>query len=60
VGHQDGAATTATFAEPSGLAVSANELYVADTNNHVVRVVSLDTGDVRMLHLRGLSPPISP
>jgi DNA-binding beta-propeller fold protein YncE len=55
-GADDGAAETAAFSEPSGLAVAAGRLYVADTNNHVVRFAELDTGLVSTLLLLGLPP----
>lgn len=53
-GHADGPAAAAQFREPSGLAVAGGNLYVADTNNHAIRVVALATGDVATLELRGL------
>jgi thiol-disulfide isomerase/thioredoxin len=40
------------FYEPSGLSVAAGKLYVADTNNHVIRVVDLDTDEVSTLWLQ--------
>ncbi len=48
-GKADGLA--AEFFEPSGLAVLGHELFIADTNNHVIRVVNLPTAEVRTLHL---------
>ncbi len=40
-GHVDGAGTTARFNGPSGLAVDATGIvYVADTNNHVIRRIT--------------------
>ncbi len=53
-GRADGAAGTARFSEPSGVAVAAGRLYVADTNNHAIRVADLGTGSVMTLELRGL------
>ena len=38
-GHEDGAAADATFAQPQGLALDGEMLYVADTENHAVRSV---------------------
>ena len=35
----------ATFDEPGGLAVAAGKLFVADTNNHIIRVVDLERGN---------------
>jgi DNA-binding beta-propeller fold protein YncE len=55
-GVDDGEAETASFSEPSGLAVADGRLYVADTNNHAVRVVELETGLVSTLLLRGQPP----
>lgn len=51
-GHRDGPAGTARFAEPSGLALADGRLYVADTNNHAVRVYDLASGEVRTLPIR--------
>jgi sugar lactone lactonase YvrE len=39
-----GPARLATFAGPKGLAVGVGRLYVADTENHVIRGVELKTG----------------
>ena len=48
----------ATFNEPGGLAAAASKLYVADTNNHAIRVVDLAAPhDVTTLRIDGLSPP---
>jgi thiol-disulfide isomerase/thioredoxin len=56
-GWRDGAAAQAQFYEPGGLSAAAGQLYVADTNNHRVRVVDLHTLVVRTLPFRGLTPP---
>jgi DNA-binding beta-propeller fold protein YncE len=56
-GWRDGAAAQAQFYEPGGLSAAAGQLYVADTNNHRVRVVDLHTLVVTTLPLRGLTPP---
>jgi thiol-disulfide isomerase/thioredoxin len=45
------------FYEPGGLSVSGSNLYVADTNNHKIRVVDLTTNKVKTLPMAGLSPP---
>ena len=52
-GLQDGPCTNAQFNEPAGLAYANGKLYVADTNNHAIRVIDLvremvETLDVRM------------
>ena len=41
-GDQDGIFSQARFHRPQGLALDANQLYVADTGNHQVRVVDFD------------------
>lgn len=42
------------FYEPGGLDVANNKLYVADTNNHVIRVVDLATKETTTLVLKGI------
>ncbi len=42
------------FYEPGGLAIDGDTLYVADTNNHAVRVVDVPTGTTSTLVLRGI------
>jgi len=63
-GHVDGPATTAQFFEPGGLSVASSTgpgqaavLYVADTNNHAVRMIDLTTKQVSTLAIAGLMPP---
>jgi DNA-binding beta-propeller fold protein YncE len=53
-GAADGPRLQAQFDEPSGICVLDNALYIADTNNHRIRVLDLATGTVRTLALRGL------
>jgi thiol-disulfide isomerase/thioredoxin len=50
----------AEFYQPGGLSASGSSLYVADTNNHKIRVVDLGTDAVTTLALAGLSPPRAP
>jgi len=47
-GFDDGEALSSSFDAPQGLAFNedTNELYVADTGNHAIRVVDLATADV--------------
>ena len=45
-GFVDGLGAQAAFNSPGGLIVSKNVLYVADTANHAIRRVRLETGDV--------------
>jgi thiol-disulfide isomerase/thioredoxin len=56
-GQADGA--NASFYEPGGLSLAGDKLYVADTNNHAVRVVDLKTKQATTLKLTGLQPPAS-
>ena len=53
-GSQDGPGNEATFYEPGGVSVASGKLYVADTNNHAIRVADLATGKVTTLVIRGL------
>ncbi|MGI9529274.1 MAG: thioredoxin-like domain-containing protein, partial [Acidimicrobiia bacterium] len=45
-GSDDGAALEATFNAPQGLALAGTTLFVADTNNHLIRAIDLPTGQV--------------
>jgi thiol-disulfide isomerase/thioredoxin len=46
------------FNEPAGLSVSGGRLYVADTNNHLIRVIDLaDPHSVNTLEIVTLTPP---
>jgi hypothetical protein len=54
-GQTDG--ERATFYEPGGLSVARGKLYVADTNNHAVRVIDLADAKTTTLAIRGLTPP---
>jgi DNA-binding beta-propeller fold protein YncE len=54
-GQADG--TRPSFYEPGGLSVAGDKLYVADTNNHAIRVVDLKTKETKTLPIRGLQPP---
>ena len=53
-GHVDGPFAQARFAEPSGLSIANGKMYIADTNNHTVRVADLETSEVATLELEGL------
>jgi thiol-disulfide isomerase/thioredoxin len=49
-GFANGDATTAQFDEPGGLDYHDGRLYVADTNNHAIRIIDLETGTVETIH----------
>lgn len=51
-GWRDG--TEPLFYEPGGLDFAGGRLYVADTNNHAIRVIDLETRDVSTLVLKGI------
>jgi NHL repeat len=50
-GYQDGKLSQTRFNEPGGLSVAGNLLFIADTNNHSIRVAHLPTGEVTTLNL---------
>ncbi len=48
----------ATFSEPGGFSAAAGRLFVADTNNHLIRVVDLTAPfSVTTLQIHGLTAP---
>jgi thiol-disulfide isomerase/thioredoxin len=55
--HLDGQGLKTRFSEPSGLSAIAAHLYIADTNNHAIRCVTLDTLEVTTLEFPGLCAP---
>ncbi len=48
-GYADGEASQAQFDEPGGLSYADGSLYIADTNNHVIRRLDLAAGTVETL-----------
>ncbi|MBI1246903.1 redoxin domain-containing protein [bacterium] len=44
------------FDEPAGLSYAGGKLYIADTNNHLIRVLDLVTKKVSTLTIDGLAP----
>jgi DNA-binding beta-propeller fold protein YncE len=48
-GLRDGTGPYARFQHPTGLAVDGDVAYVADTYNHAIRQISLETAEVRTL-----------
>jgi len=59
-GQRGNALDPVQLAEPAGLSVAGNTLYIADTNNHRVLAANLDTGATRELTIAGLTPPSPP
>lgn len=53
-GMKDGAAKDATFNEPGGISYAKGKLYLADTNNHLIRVIDIKTGLTTTLVLKGI------
>lgn len=50
-GYRDGTGNEASFNEPGGLSLAGNTLYIADTNNHLIRTADLTTLEVKTLEL---------
>ncbi|MFL2987480.1 MAG: thioredoxin-like domain-containing protein [Candidatus Poriferisodalaceae bacterium] len=50
-GLVDGTGEVAQLAEPSGLSVAGEVIYIADTNNHQIRTLDTRTGDLETLEL---------
>jgi thiol-disulfide isomerase/thioredoxin len=46
-GREDGPSDRATFHHPQGLALMGDTLLVADTENHLIRAIDLETWEVR-------------
>jgi hypothetical protein len=53
-GQADGAFGEAELFEPEGIVAANGRLYIADTNNHLVRVANLASGTLHTLMLRDL------
>ena len=53
-GHTDGTADQAQFSEPSGISFASGRMYIADTNNHAIRVAEIESGEVSTLEISGL------
>jgi thiol-disulfide isomerase/thioredoxin/sugar lactone lactonase YvrE len=56
-GLVDGRGQSTRFAEPSGLSLAEGFLYIADTNNHAIRRVNLETLAVTTLSFPDLCAP---
>ena len=55
-GQVDGARNASLY-EPGGLSIARGKLYIADTNNHAVRVFDIASGQTSTLRIKGLQPP---
>ncbi len=53
-GHADGPFSQASLFEPEGAVVEGSRLYIADTNNHLIRVANLLNQTLHTLRLEGL------
>jgi sugar lactone lactonase YvrE len=53
-GIKDGDRRQAEFNEPGGITATSKALFVADTNNHLIRRIDLADGKVSTLELKGL------
>lgn len=53
-GLRDGSFDQARLFEPEGLRVSGDLLYIADTNNHQIRVADLEQRHLHTFNLRGI------
>jgi thiol-disulfide isomerase/thioredoxin len=49
-----------TFDEPAGVSHAKGVLYIADTNNHLIRTYDLSTKRVGTFTIDGLAPPAAP
>ncbi len=59
-GEADYGENPPAFNNPSGLSQAGGKLFVADTNNHFIRVIDLDKDNkVSTLEIPGLKPPES-
>lgn len=53
-GFKDGSFEEAQLFEPEGVQMHQGRLYIADTNNHLVRVADLSTKQITTFRLKGL------
>jgi thiol-disulfide isomerase/thioredoxin len=53
-GHEDGSASQSLLNEPCGLAFAGDKLFIADTNNNLIRVFNTKTNQISTLELTGL------
>lgn len=53
-GTRDGERKQAQFNEPGGISATSKALFIADTNNHLIRRLDLEGGKVTTVELKGL------
>jgi len=53
-GIRDGDRKQAQFNEPGGISATSKALFVADTNNHLIRQIDIEKGTVSTVELKGL------
>lgn len=58
-GWVGGSGDAVQYSEPSGLSIAGNKLYIADTNNHLIRVADLTTGEVSTLVFSNLEVAVT-
>ncbi len=51
-GYVDGGPGEAAFSEPAGLSIAGGKMYIADTNNHAIRVADMETWEVTTLEMK--------
>ena len=51
-GYVDGGAEEAALSEPAGVSIAGGRMYIADTNNHAIRVADMTTWEVSTLDIR--------
>ncbi len=51
-GHTDGPGRNAQFYEPGGISVRGDRIFVADTNNHSIRIVDAKSGTTSTIRLK--------
>jgi len=56
-GREDGPFAKAAFNEPSDVCPMGGKLYVADTHNHLIRILDMESGNVSTLPLRSTPGP---
>jgi thiol-disulfide isomerase/thioredoxin len=56
-GYQDGPMAEALFREPNGIQKWKDDLWIADTHNHRIRILNLKSGKVSTVDLKPLSVP---